>query len=78
MDAGTRSSIGLKILGSKGESEEKLLSETGFQAGSSKKIKILARDVGEITGFFLSINDAGKWKPIEITIKNKSKIIDYS
>lgn len=68
--SGTTSPILMNIIGKKGESQLKLLSENGFKVGKTKTKKMFINDVGEITGFKLKLSENGKWKPSLVVVKN--------
>jgi hypothetical protein len=65
----------VEILGSKGDSGFKMLTEYGANKNSQITSVVNIGDVGEVKGYRLHIKEEGSWKPITIQIKDMSKNI---
>jgi hypothetical protein len=71
-NSGTYEPIYIKLLGTKGKTPEKLLSDKGFERGSLVQVQIETVNVGSVFGIMLFIKGYDSWKPEEIIVKNPS------
>ena len=71
--SGTSSPIHIRFLGKKGRSDDKMLSEQGLKTGSLVTSNIFINDIGDIKGIEIKLAGPGKWKPLFITMNNKSQ-----
>jgi hypothetical protein len=70
-NSGTTRPALFNLIGSKGHSQQKILSEFGFKAGSTIYTKIGINDIGDISGFKIQlVGGPGKWNPCSVTVKN--------
>jgi len=51
------------LIGEDGKTSRKILSETGFDAGTTEDIELNAGDVGAINGIILSQTASDPWSP---------------
>lgn len=70
--SGTTSPVILSIIGKKGEGQAKLITDKGIKDNGAKTVKVMADDVGDITGFKLQISEHGRFIPSYVRIKNLS------
>ena len=75
--SGTESPVLISVIGKKGEGQVKMLTEKGIKDGGAKTVKLMANDVGDITGFKLQIAENGRFSPVLVRIKDLSKIKNF-
>jgi len=76
-DAGTKAPIWVNLIGSKGVSNPKLCSETGFEKGSMFETIISEKDMGEIIGITFTQTEPLPWRPNEVKVKYKGKEVIF-
>jgi len=57
------------LIGVEGKTSKKILTEDGFDTGSTVEVEINAADVGSIYGVILSQTSSDPWAPQLITVK---------
>jgi len=67
--AGTDAPIYIQILGVDGRTAKKILTEDGFEQGSTETVTINAMDVGQVYGIVLSETQSDSWTPEKISVK---------
>lgn len=67
-DAGYEGMITVSLLGTKGKTSEKLVTETGCEKGSTIEANIKSYDIGDIVGYKMELKDKGSWRPSLIKI----------
>ena len=69
-NSGTKAPILFNLLGLKGFSQKKLMTEQGYITGGSDTQSIYVNDVGDIQGFKLQLSDIGRWIPCLVIVRN--------
>jgi hypothetical protein len=74
-ESGIKNPIIINILGNKGEGQFKMFSEKGLKEGEVKTVKVVSNNVGQITGFKISLPEPGSFKPVLVKIKDTSNLL---
>jgi hypothetical protein len=69
-DSGVKGPVLLIPLGSKGQGQTALLTDKGLKPGEAVTAKVKGSDIGNITGYRMSIPEPGKFRPTFVRIKN--------
>lgn len=69
-DSGIKGPVLVIPLGSKGQGQIALLTDKGLKPGEAVTAKAKGSDVGNITGYRITIPEPGKFRPTFIRIKN--------
>lgn len=70
--SGGKNPILINILGKNGEGQYKMFSENGLKDGEVKTTRVISTNVGDITGFKISLPEPGSLKPAFLKIKDLS------